>query len=100
MLYEVITGDVYSYPYYFCLAILCGVTALLYFKLSDVFALFINEKLKVTNPFARLIPVTFIFGITLLVFPELYGIGYENINSVLNGRLEYSTAAALLGLIV
>jgi len=91
-------GDVPTWPYYFILAILCGMIALSYYKMSDLFGRFFNDILDLKNPFARLIPLSFIFGLVLIFFPELYGIGYRTINSVLNSQVTTAFAASLLGL--
>lgn len=94
--YEV--GDIYSYPFYIILAVLCGITALLYFKMSDNFRILLNEKLKIFNPFLRLLPITIIFGFVLLRYEELFGIGYNLINSVLAGEIQLQTLIILFGL--
>lgn len=94
--YEV--GDIYSYPFYIGLAVLCGVTALLYFKLSDSFGIFLNEKLKLFNPFLRLLPITIIFGFVLLRYEEIFGIGYNLINTVLLGQIQLQSLVILFAL--
>jgi CIC family chloride channel protein len=94
--YEV--GDIYSYPFYIILAVLCGITALLYFKMSDNFGILLNEKLKIVNPFLRLLPVTILFGFVLVQYEELFGIGYNLTNSVLAGQIQFQTLIILLGL--
>ncbi len=92
------TGNIYSYPFYIGLAVLCGLTALFYFKLSDSFGYFLNEKVKIFNPFLRLLPVTIIFGFVLLRYEEIFGIGYNLINSVLAGQIQLQTLIILLAL--
>ncbi len=94
--YEV--GDIYSYPFYIALALLCGITALIYFKMSDSFGFLMNEKLKLFNPFLRLLPVTILFGLVLLKYEEIFGIGYNLANSVMAGQLGFRTVIILLGL--
>jgi CIC family chloride channel protein len=91
--YEV--GDIYSYPFYIGLAVLCGITALVYFKMSDSFGFFLNEKLNLYNPFLRLLPITIIFGFVLLRYEEIFGIGYNLINSVLAGNILFQTLIIL-----
>lgn len=83
------TGDLYAYPFYFGLAVMCGITALLYFKFSDSFRYFLNEKIKVHNPFLRLLPVTLLFGFVLLQYPDIFGIGYSIINSVIGRGMHF-----------
>ncbi len=90
------TGNIYSYPFYIGLAVLCGLTALLYFKFSDSFRYLLNEKFKIFNPFLRLLPITIIFGFVLLRYDEIFGIGYNLINSVLAGQIQLQTLIILL----
>lgn len=90
------TGDIYSYPFYIILAILCGMTALIYFKLSDYFGFLLNEKLKIFNPFLRLIPITLLFGFVLIRYEDLFGIGYNLINDVLSGQIQFRSLMILL----
>ncbi len=79
-------GDIYSYPFYILLGILCGIIAIIYFRFSEVIKFLFDEKLKLTNPFYRLLPVTFLFGIFLIFQYDLFGIGYIAINNVLQGN--------------
>jgi CIC family chloride channel protein len=92
------TGNIYSYPFYIGLAVLCGLTALFYFKLSDSFRFFLDEKLKLFNPFLRLLPITVLFGFVLLRYEEVFGIGYNLINSILAGQIQLQTLIILLAL--
>lgn len=80
-------GDIYAYPFYIILGIFCGVTAIFYMKLSEFFKRIFNEKLKVSNPFLKLLPVTLIFGFILVYKYDLFGIGYIAINKVFQGQL-------------
>lgn len=80
-------GDIYTYPFYIMLGVLCGVIAIIYFKLSEFIKKIYDEKLKVTNPFYKLLPVTLIFGIFLVYQYDLFGIGYIAINRVFQGSL-------------
>lgn len=80
-------GDIYTYPFYILLGILCGIISIIYFKLSEFIKVIYEEKLKVTNPFYKLIPVTLIFGFFLVYQYDLFGIGYIAINRVLQGSL-------------
>ena len=79
------TGDFYSYFYYMALGVLCGLAALFYFFMSERFEVLFEEKLKLKNPYIRLIPVTIIFGFFLLKYYTLFGVGYSTIDSVLHG---------------
>lgn len=80
-------GDIYSYPFFILLGILCGVISIIYFKLSEFFKILFDEKLKITNPFLKLVPVTLLFGFFLMYQYDLFGIGYIAINKVLHGKL-------------
>lgn len=88
-------GDIYSYPFYIFLAVMCGVTSMLYFKLSDYAGLLLDRKLKIFNPFLRLIPLSFIFGFILFYYRDLFGIGYNLITSVLAGGISLKVLVIL-----
>jgi len=81
-------GDIFTYPYYILLGVLCGIISVFYFKLSEKIKHMLNEKLKIHNPFIRLLPVTLVFGIALLYNYDLFGIGYDAINTVLGGHID------------
>ncbi len=80
-------GDLYTYPFYILLGILCGVISIIYLNFSELFKFIFNEKLKIYNPFLRLLPVAFIFGFFLIYQYDLFGIGYIAINKVIQGQL-------------
>lgn len=81
-------GELETYPYYLALGVFCGLSALLYFKFSENFKILFNDKLKLHNPFFRLLPATVIFGFFLIWNYELFGIGYSTISKVLNNGIE------------
>jgi CIC family chloride channel protein len=81
-------GDLESYPYFLALGIFCGLTAMMYFKFSEKFKILFNDKLKLHNPFVRLLPATVIFGFFLIWNYELFGIGYSTISKVLHNGIE------------
>ncbi|HPJ41524.1 MAG TPA: chloride channel protein [Spirochaetota bacterium] len=86
-------GELEAYPYYLALGVFCGLSAFLYFKFSEKFKIMFNEKLKLHNPFLRLLPATLLFGFFLIWNYELFGIGYTTINKVLhNGILLHNVA--------
>ncbi len=89
-------GDIYSFPFYILLGILCGVISISYFKLSEFFKMMFDEKLKITNPFLKLIPVALVFGVFLFYQYDLFGIGYIPINKVLQGKLTVIQILSLL----
>jgi len=80
-------GDLYTYPFYILLGILCGVVSIIYLNFSEFFKILFNEKLKIHNPFLKLLPVAFIFGFFLVYQYDLFGIGYIAINKILQGQI-------------
>ncbi|HOP61809.1 MAG TPA: chloride channel protein [Spirochaetota bacterium] len=88
-------GELESYPYYLALGIFCGVTSYSYFKISEQFKKIFNEKIRVFNPYLRLLPVTLIFGLFLIWNYELYGIGYSTINKVLHNNIPITELALI-----
>jgi len=91
-------GELESYPYFLALGIFCGLTAMMYFKFSESFKIFFNDKLKLYNPFLRLLPATVIFGFVLIWNYELFGIGYSTISRVLHNGIEIPDLTILLAL--
>ena len=90
------TGDYFSYFYYVALGVLCGLVALFYFYMSDKFEYIFDEKLKLKNPYIRLVPVTFIFGLVLLKYYTLFGIGYNTIDNLIHGSFAQADIIVLL----
>jgi len=80
-------GDLYTYPFYILLGILCGVISIIYLNFSEFFKVLFNDKLKIHNPFFKLLPVALIFGFFLVYQYDLFGIGYIAINKVLQGKI-------------
>ena len=80
-------GNTYTYLFYIILGILCGAVSILYLNFSELVKILFDEKLKIQNPFLRLLPVAFIFGIFLVYQYDLFGIGYIAINKVLQGQM-------------
>ncbi|MCL2025775.1 MAG: chloride channel protein [Leptospirales bacterium] len=89
-------GEVYTYPFFIGLAVFCGIIALSYFYLSDIINNVIENVLKITNPYLKLLPAAIIFGFLLLKFPQLYGMGYD----VLNNTLRNDVPVMLVGIIL
>ena len=92
--YEI--GDLYVYPFFMGLAVVCGIIALIYFKFSESYRFFLDVKINLHNPFLRLLPVTLLFGIALLKYEEIFGIGYSLINDVLNGGMNLQDIVIIL----
>ncbi|MDR3237980.1 MAG: chloride channel protein [Spirochaetia bacterium] len=91
-------GAFYTYPFFLGLAVFCGIIALAYFYLSDLINNIIEKHLKISNPYLKILPASFVFGIVLLKFPQLYGLGYGILNDVLHGDVPVAIVAAILGL--
>jgi len=91
-------GELESYPYYLALGIFCGLTAMMYFKFSEKFKILFNDKLKLYNPFFRLLPATVIFGLCLIWNYELFGIGYSTISKVLHNSIDIPDLTMLFAL--
>ncbi len=87
-----------DYPLFIVLGIACGLVSLVYFSLSRAGRYLIEKKLKVRNPFLKLLPLCVVFGIVLLYFSELFGLGYNTINRAINGQFTAATLAVLLAL--
>lgn len=92
------SGDVGDFPYFLLLAILCGAVSILFFQLRRGSSFLLVKKLRLSNEFLRLVPVAALFGIVLLFFHQLYGIGYSTINEVLNHHYSLVIVLALLAL--
>ncbi len=90
------TGNISEFPWFLVLGVLCGMVSLCYFWLRRFFAGILNRRLKIRNEFLRLVPVTVVFGFTLIHFNQLYGIGYSTINDVMNLQLALNAVLALL----
>ena len=89
-------GEIYTYPFFLGLAVFCGIIALSYFYLSDVINNIIENFLKISNPYLKILPAAIAFGFVLLKFPQIYGMGYD----VLNNVLKNNVPVALVGIIL
>lgn len=73
-------------PYFIVLGIICGFMATyfteVYTKISSIFE-------KMGSAFKRLIIGGLLLGLLIVIFPALYGEGYETINSALDGDFSY-----------
>jgi len=79
-------------PYFIILGIVAGLIATyfteVYTKISNIFE-------KISNPFKRLIIGGSLLGALIVLFPALYGEGYETINSALHGDFSYLFANSI-----
>ncbi len=73
-------------PYFILLGIIAGFIAVYftetYNKITNIF-----ERME--NPFKRLLIGGGLLGVLIVIFPALYGEGYETINSALRGDFSY-----------
>ncbi len=89
-------GSIGDYPFFLLLGIFCGVLSVLYFGMSRFFGDLLNNRLKITNEYLKLLPVCLIFGVVLIKYHQLYGIGYNTINDVIASRIPFETIGVLL----
>ncbi len=80
-------GGIGTYPLYLIMGITCGIFALLYFKMNAIAGYIFDKKLKIKNEYLRLIPLSLLFGLVLMQYSQLFGIGYETIHDVLHSRI-------------
>jgi len=88
-IYQVQLADSYQFgelPYYVLLGVLCGLLAVyftrVYISITEYFENF-------SSPFKRLLFAGTLLSILILIFPSLYGEGFESINSSLSGFNEH-----------
>lgn len=91
-------GGLEAYPFFLGLALFCGLAALVYFWLSNAFGRLYADRLAKANPWLRLMPPALLFGLALVKYPMLFGVGYDTISEVLAGGFGVADAAALLAL--
>ena len=91
-------GDISTYPFFFGLAVCCGLLSLLYFAFQDSVKHLFNNILNFKNPFFNIIIISILFGIVLIKYPQLFGIGYSTINEILTQSINITNALWLLGL--
>lgn len=89
-------GGLSTYPLYILMGIVCGLFALLYFKTNNLAGTLLDKKLKIKNEYLRLVPLSLLFGIVLINYYHLFGIGYGTIHEVLNNALDLKTVLILL----
>lgn len=89
------TGGIGEYPFFIALGILCGLVSLLFFKCRRLMGTIISQRLRIQNEYGKLIPVALVFGVVLMTYVQLYGIGYSAINELLNKQIPMNTIVAL-----
>ncbi len=88
----------WDYPVFLLLGVVCGAMCLLFFLLNNAGSRLIRDRLKIKNEFALLLPLSLLFGVVLLWYPELFGVGYGAMNDAINGSYEMGLVASLLAL--
>ena len=85
-----------EYPWYLVFALCCGLLSLAYFGTRKFFKHLLDDVLTFKNPFLRLLPVSLLFGIVLLKYDALFGMGYNTMNQVLNSQFTLPAVISLL----
>jgi len=79
------TFHLQNIPFYLILGILAGMVSLYFTKVT----LFTESLyIRIRNTWTRMIAGRIILGTLILLFPALYGEGYEVLNHILNGEIE------------
>ena len=89
-------GDIGDFPAFFIMGILCGLTCMIYMWGKKKSADFFNNKFKTKNEFIKMLPVTLIFGIVIIKYYSLFGMGYDTLNNVIAGNFSVITVVILL----
>lgn len=77
--------NTHEIPFYVLLGIFAALVSYYFSSISE----FINKKMKqIHNPFLRPILGLFLLGVVILVFPSLYGEGYEMIKQLADGNTD------------
>ncbi len=72
-------------PYFILLGLLCGMVSLYFTRITY----FVEKRLKkVKNDFHRAFVGGLLLALIILIYPPIYGEGYESIISLLNGNAE------------
>ncbi len=85
-----------EYPWFLVFALFCGLLSLLYFGAGNFFKHLFDHILGLKNPYLRLLPVSLLFGVVLLKYEALFGMGYNTMNQVLNSEFALSAVISLL----
>ena len=86
-------------PYYLLLGVFCGLCALYFIRTT----LSMEDRLgRIRNPYLKWILSAIALGVLILVFPPLYGEGYDALGPLLNGQVATSWSIPLffLGVLV
>lgn len=91
-------GSVNDYLFFLLLGIAAGLLSIFYVWFKDWSKNLFNKKLHTKNEYLKIIPVSLIFGIILIHYYQLFGIGYETLNDVFNNRISFLNLTILLAL--
>lgn len=72
-------------PWVILLGICCGLVSLYLIRGMDKFEGWFKKR---TNPWAKILWGSLILGVLIILFPPLYGEGYESIETLINGTAE------------
>ncbi|MDY6968123.1 MAG: chloride channel protein [Spirochaetota bacterium] len=85
-----------DFSYFLLFGIVCGIVSLTYFLLSKLFRKLFDKFLWLRNEFIGLIIVSSVFGIFLIEYNDLYGVGYNTINNLINHNIAFDIIISLL----
>ncbi|HRR49829.1 MAG TPA: chloride channel protein [Bacteroidales bacterium] len=86
--------SMHNIPFYIILGIVCGFFSLYFMRT----ALFIEDKIKlVKNPYTRWLITSLALGILILLFPPLYGEGYDSLTALLNNDVNSAIKTNIFG---
>lgn len=80
---ELVDFSMSNLPYYVVLGVICGLCSLYFTN----FTLWIEDKMgKIGNAYAKWAICAAGLGLLIFLFPPLYGVGYESLQVLLDGR--------------
>ena len=89
-------GSLHSYHWFLLLGLLCGFLSMFYFCVKKQLSVLINVKLKINNIYMHLVPIAAVFGIVVMFYYPLFGLGYHTMNDTLRGLFSLDYIAVLL----
>ncbi len=91
-------GSINDYLFFLLLGIAAGLVSIFYFWLRDWSKKFLRQTLGLKNEYWRIIPVSLLFGLVLVKYYQLFGMGYTTINDIFHGAFTFSNLVILLTL--
>lgn len=82
---------------YVGLGVLCGLIAVIFIRLLDGMEILFDQKLPLHEALRPALGGLFV-GIIGLGFPQVFGVGYDALNSALHGELPFTLLAGLVAL--